>query len=85
MGSPAFLGVLREPALRLGVAVDADVSAALEDDLEVVPVDGLLRPPAVDDSPLLTHERHLLTVHDARRRTRPRLDERRPRRIETTR
>jgi hypothetical protein len=32
-----------------------------------VAVDGLVRPPAVDDTPLLTHERHLLAIHDARR------------------
>ena len=70
-----------EPALLVSVTVDADVSPALEDDLEVAPVDRLLRPPAIDDTPLLTHERHLLTVHGPRRPARPRLDERRPWRI----
>ena len=84
MGSPALLGVLREPALRLGVSVDADVPAALEDDLEVVPVDGLVRPPAVDDAPLLPHERDLLAIHDVRCPTRSRLDQRRTWRVETT-
>ena len=66
------------------VAIDADVPAALEDDLEVVPVDGLVRPPAVDDAPLLAHELHVLAVHDVRRPARPGLDERRPWSIQTT-
>ncbi len=64
--------------LRLRVAVDADVAPAFEDDLEVVPVDGLVRPPAVDDAPFLAHQRHLLAVHDMRCAAWSRLDERRP-------
>jgi hypothetical protein len=70
--------------LRLGVAIDADVPTALEDDLEVVPVDGLVRPPAVDDTPLLAHERHLLAIDDVRCPARAGLDQRGSRRIETT-
>ena len=85
MGSPALLGVLCEPTLRLGIAVDTDVPAAFEDDLEVVPIDRLVRPPAIDDAPLLAHQRHLFTIHDVRRPTRRRLDQRRPRGIEATR
>ena len=65
----------------LGVAVDADVPTALEDHLEVVPVDGLVRPPAIDDAPLLPHERHLLTIHDVRGSSGRGLEERRARRV----
>jgi hypothetical protein len=43
-----------------------------------VPVDGLVRPPTIDDAPFLAHELHVLTVHDMWRPTRPGLDERRP-------
>ena len=45
--------VLREPAAGVLVAVDADVAARLEDDLEITAIDWLLGPPAVDDAPLL--------------------------------
>ena len=76
-------GVLGEPALRLGVAVDADVPSALEDDLEVVAVDGLVRPPAVDDTPLLAHERDVLAVDNVRRPARRCLHERRAWSIQT--
>ena len=88
MGAPRQagdrLGVLGEPATSLPVAVDADVPAALENDLEVQPVDRLLRPPAVDDPPFLTDECHLLAVHDSWRPARARLDERRSGSVETT-
>src|SRR5262249_32609564 len=78
-------GILREPTLRLAVAIDADVPAALEDDLEVASIDRLIRPPAIDDAPLFAHERHLLSVHDPRRPPRPRLHESGARRIQSSR
>jgi len=73
---------LCEPAPHFAVAVDADVPTALEHDLEVAPVDRLLRPPAIDNAPLLAYQRHLLAVHHPRRPARPCLHERRPRRVE---
>jgi hypothetical protein len=36
--------------------------AALEHEVEVAPVDGLLGPPAVDDPPLLAHDRNRFPV-----------------------
>jgi hypothetical protein len=44
---------LREPRAALSVAVDDDVLARLEHEVEVAAVDGLVGPPAVDDPPLL--------------------------------
>jgi hypothetical protein len=70
------LGALAEPALRLSVQKHDRVLAAREDDIEVTPVDRLLRPPAIDDTPLLPHERYLLPVHAPRRSIDMRLDER---------
>src|SRR5690348_11400680 len=58
---------LREPAAPLLVSEDDGVLAAFEDDLEVAAVDRLLRPPAVDDAPLLAHDRDALVVHALRR------------------
>ena len=60
-------------------------SPRLEHDLEVAAVDRLLRPPAVDDPPLLPDERHALTVDALRRPTRLRFDERRPRAVYSSR
>ncbi len=77
-------GVLREPASRLAIAVHADVPATLEDDLEVAPIDRVLRPPAVDDPPLVAHEVHELAVHDPWRSSRPRLDESRTGRVQAS-
>ena len=83
-GHSPLYAVLREPAACLPVAVDAGVLARLEHDLEVAAVDRLLRPPAVDDAPLLPHERRPgLAVHDAAGVAVARgLHERRPRRIQ---
>ena len=65
---------------RHGLAVhDPNAAARLEHDFEVAAVDGLFRPPAVDDPPLLPDERHTLTVDTLRRPTRVCFDERRPR------
>ena len=47
------------------VTEDDGVPAAFEDDVEVAPVDGLLRPPAVDDPPLLANKRDRDSVHSA--------------------
>jgi len=76
---------LREPTALLTVAVDARVLAQLEHDLVVAAIERLLRPPAVDDAPLLPHEGDLLAVDDARSSVDPGLDERRPRRVEAPR
>src|SRR4051812_27415553 len=58
---------LGEPAPTFPVVEDDDVLAGLEHDLEVAAVDGLLRPPAVDDSPLLADGDHVAAIHPARR------------------
>jgi hypothetical protein len=63
---PPRLCALTEPACGLRIAEDADVLAGFEHDLEVAPVHGLLRPPAVDDTPLLADDRHALPVHERR-------------------
>src|SRR5262245_8922223 len=84
-GRVATSRLLGEPARLLEVAVDTDVLAALEDDLEVAAVDRLLRPPAVDDAPLLADERDGLPVDHARRPVERGLDERRPRRVQASR
>jgi hypothetical protein len=47
--------------------VDDGVLSRLENEVEVAPVHGVLRPPAVDDTPLFADERNVLPV-DARRR-----------------
>src|SRR5581483_6973658 len=67
---------LREPAAALLVAEDDDVLAALEHDLEVPPRDRLLRPPAVDDAPLLADELDRLAIDPLRRPVEALLDER---------
>ena len=48
---------LREPAARSRSRKTQTFSSGLEHDLEVAAVDRLLRPPAVDDTPFLAHER----------------------------
>src|SRR6266536_3915166 len=68
------LGALTEPSLRLPVEKNDRVLAGCQDDIEVAPVDRLLRPPAVDDAPLLTHQRDRLPVHAPRRSVDMRLD-----------
>ena len=52
---------LGEPAAPRLVVEDDGVLAGLEHDLEVAADDRLLRPPAVDDAPLLAHERDRLS------------------------
>ena len=74
---------LGEPRPGLLVAVDARVLARLEHDVEVAAVDRLLRPPAVDDAPFLAHDRDRLAVDAHRRPVQRRLDQRRPRRIQS--
>ena len=64
---------------RLAVAVDDGVLARLEDEVEVAAVDRLVRPPAVDDPPLLPHGRDALPVDALRDAVAVRLDERRAR------
>src|SRR5262249_40625958 len=55
---------LREPAPAFLIPEDDDVLAGLEDDLEVAAAHRLLRPPAVDDTPLLSHDRDRLAVDE---------------------
>ena len=81
----ALIAPLREPAATLPVAVDAHVLPRLEHDLVVAAVERLLRPPAVDDAPLLAHERDLLAVDDAGGAVDAGLDERRAGRVEAPR
>ena len=76
---------LREPRAALAVAVDDDVLAGLEHEVEVAAVDRLVRPPAVDDPPLLAERRDALAVDAARRAVGVPFDERRPRRVQSSR
>ena len=76
---------LAEPAPLLLIAEDNGVLAGLEHDLEVAPIDGILRPPAVDDAPLLADEGHALAVHAGRGTVDPGLDEGGPRLIYSSR
>src|SRR5581483_11840997 len=69
---------LREPRSVLLVAVDDRVLAALQHDFEVAAVDRLVGPPAVDDAPLLAHDRDAGAVHEPRHTRSVRFDERRP-------
>src|SRR5205085_2247962 len=79
------LCTLTEPTLRLPVEKHDCVLAAREHNVEVAAVDRLLCPPAVDDAPLLTHERDLLPVHGAWRAVEVRLHERNSRRVQSSR
>jgi hypothetical protein len=76
---------LGEPATALFVAEDDGVLPRVEHELEVAPHDRLLRPPAVDYTPLLAHERDRLSVHQMRNSRRVRLDQGGPRRIQSSR
>ena len=55
-------GPLAEPAAGFLVPEDARVLARLEHEVEVAAVERVLRPPAVDDAPLLAHDRDRLAV-----------------------
>ena len=59
----------------LVVVEDDDVLAALEYNVEVAAVDGLLGPPAVDDPPLLSDQLDRQTIDKTRRPVCSRLDE----------
>ena len=61
------------------VVEDDDVLAALEHDVEVATVDGLLGPPAVDHAPLLADQLDRQTIDETRRPVGSRLDEGGPR------
>jgi hypothetical protein len=63
----------------LVVVKDDDVLAALEHDVEVAAVDGLLGPPAVDDAPFLADQLDRQTIDETRRPVGSRLDEGGPR------
>src|SRR3954467_12344639 len=76
---------LGEPRPLLSVGEDDRVLAAREDEVEVAPIDRLLRPPAVDDTPFLTHEGDLLTIHAPRRPIDMRLNQGRLRRVQSSR
>ena len=67
------------------VAVDDGVLTRLEDEVEVAAVDGLVRPPAVDDPPFLADARDALPVHAVRDPVAVRLDERRAGRVQSSR
>src|SRR5258707_3669419 len=58
---------LREPRACVVIAVDDGVLSRLEHDVEVPPVNRLLRPPTVDDPPLLADRADGLPVDAARR------------------
>src|SRR5439155_9708991 len=64
---------------------DDGVLAALEHDVEVAAAHRLLRPPPVDDPPLLAHERDRLPVDARRLATEARLHERRLRLVDPSR
>jgi hypothetical protein len=61
------------------VMEDDDVLTAREHDVEIPAVDGLLRPPAVDDAPLLADQLDRQTIDETRRPVGLRLDEGCPR------
>src|SRR5262245_48763368 len=83
--APRSDSALTEPAAGILVAVDDRPLAAVEHDVEVAPVHGLLGPPAVDDAPLLAHERDRPPVDLPRRAVQIRLDLNRPRRVQSSR
>src|SRR5919201_5732046 len=76
---------LGEPPPSRTVVKHDRVLAALEHDLEISPHDGLLRPPAVEDAPLLADERDRLVVHLPRRPVERRLDHPRARLVQSSR
>ena len=76
--------MLREPGARVVVVEDDGVLARLEHHVEVAARDRLLRPPAVDDAPLLAHDRDALPIDAARQAAGTALDERVMRAVETT-
>src|ERR1700749_4007027 len=78
-------GTLREPALGLAVAIDDGVLARLQHQVEIAPVDGLVRPPAVDDPPFLAHALDAPAVHPLRDAVAVRFDERRRRLVQSSR
>jgi hypothetical protein len=59
----------------LVVVEDDDVLATLEHDVEVASIDGFLRPPAVDDAPLLADQLDRQAIDEPRRPVSLRLDE----------
>ncbi len=71
-----------EPTAVLVVVEDDDLLAALEDDVEVPPVDGILGPPAVQHSPLLADQLDGQAVDETRRPVGLRLDQGGPRLVE---
>src|SRR5581483_7369319 len=76
---------LGEPRPRVAVVVDDGVLPRLEHEVEVPAVHRLLRPPAVDDAPLLAERRDVLPVHATRRAVGVRLHERGPGRVQSSR
>lgn len=62
---------------------DDDVLAALQHDLEVAPVDGLLGPPTVDDAPLLADQLDRQAIDETRRSVGVWLDKGGPRLIQS--
>src|SRR5215211_6444584 len=76
---------LRKPARPLLVAEDDDVLAGVEHEVEVAARDRLLRPPAVDDAPLLAQKRDRLTVDEPRHARTRRDDERGSRLVQSSR
>ena len=59
--------------------------ARLEHEIEVAPIDRLLRPPAVDDAPLLAQARDADAIHAPRDAHGARLDEGGTRRVQASR
>src|ERR1700760_1186397 len=75
MSASHRLRPLREPRAGLGVEVDDGVLARLEHEVEVAAVDRLLRPPAIDDPPLLPNACDMLPVDPPRDPVAVRLNE----------
>src|SRR5947209_11437868 len=76
---------LGEPAAAGAVVENDGVLAALEHDLEVAPDDGILRPPAVEDAPLLAEHGDRLVVDLPRRPVEVHFDARRARLVQSSR
>jgi hypothetical protein len=81
----ALRAALAEPRAALLVAEDDDVLARFQDDLEVAPLNGLVGPPAVDDAPFLTDQRHALAVDEPGHARTRRHDERSVRLVQSSR
>src|SRR5439155_2504434 len=74
-----------KPARAFLVAEDDRVLPGVEHEVEVAPDEWFLRPPAIDHAPFLAHDCNVVAVHEPRHAGARGLDERRSRRIQSSR